>query len=301
MRTDDRPPTTPLGHLARSLRARASTPSGQATPAAILWTDPKAEWRALLSAALARIPELLALGEYRPDHRTGPAIWLRCVVDRVLDIGHRPPRRHPHHLPPRRGTRPAAGRRGLSRRTEAARRTDVPRRPLAPPERPRLERGGVSRLHRRAGLDIAPDHGTNAALLGALDQVALTPVEQLRAAAWTRPTSTSWPAWTSCATSSAGWPTPTARDPGWRAAVGTPFAPNAEARSGSTPRRRRTCRPGPDSVRDQAAGLMSGPGSPKRRTLFREYPSCSRGVAPATSSCSTGNGGRISTKRTKKS
>ena len=79
-------PATPLDHLARSLRARASTPSGQATPAAILWTDPKAEWRALLSAALARIPELLALGEYRPDHRTGPAIWLRCVVDRVLDI-----------------------------------------------------------------------------------------------------------------------------------------------------------------------------------------------------------------------
>ncbi len=91
MRTDDRLPATPLGHLARSLRARASTPTGQATPAAILWTDPKAEWRALLSAALARIPELLALGEYRPDHRTGPAIWLRCVVDRVLDIDVVPP------------------------------------------------------------------------------------------------------------------------------------------------------------------------------------------------------------------
>ena len=81
MRTTD----TPLDHLARSLRARASTPSGQATPAAILWTDPKAEWRALLPAALTHIPELLALGEYRPEHRTGPAIWLRCVVDRALD------------------------------------------------------------------------------------------------------------------------------------------------------------------------------------------------------------------------
>ena len=38
MRTDDPPPPTPLDHLAHSLRARASVPSGQATPAAILWT-----------------------------------------------------------------------------------------------------------------------------------------------------------------------------------------------------------------------------------------------------------------------
>ena len=81
MRTTD----TPLDHLARSLRARASTPTGQATPTAILWTDPKAEWRALLPAALTHIPELLALGDYHPEHRTGPAIWLRCVVDRALD------------------------------------------------------------------------------------------------------------------------------------------------------------------------------------------------------------------------
>ena len=47
MRTNDRPPATPLDHLARSLRARTSTPTGQAKPTAILWTDPKAEWRAL--------------------------------------------------------------------------------------------------------------------------------------------------------------------------------------------------------------------------------------------------------------
>lgn len=126
MRTDNRTPPSPLDHLARSLRARASAPGGQARPAAILWTDRWPEWRALLPAALARIPELFALGDYGPAHRTGPAIWLRCVIDRAISIDALPGR-HPHHLPPRGRTRPAPRRRGLRRRTEAARRADVPR------------------------------------------------------------------------------------------------------------------------------------------------------------------------------
>ena len=180
MRTDDRPPATPLDHVARSLRARASTPTGQATPAAILWTDPKAEWRALLSAALNRIPELLALGDYRPDHRSGPAIWLRCVVDRVLDIDIVPPDSTPIiYLP--------GVERGQLRAGE-----DCPDelKPLVE----LMYRGALwhnpkgrdwtvaAFLGSSAGphLDIASDHDTIAALHGALDQVALTPVRQLR-------------------------------------------------------------------------------------------------------------------------
>ena len=31
------------------------------------------------------IPELLVYGDYDPDARTGPAIWLRCMVDRTLE------------------------------------------------------------------------------------------------------------------------------------------------------------------------------------------------------------------------
>ena len=31
------------------------------------------------------MPQLLALGEYMPEDRTGPAIWLRCVIDRALE------------------------------------------------------------------------------------------------------------------------------------------------------------------------------------------------------------------------
>ena len=30
------------------------------------------------------MPELLSLGEYKPDEKTGPAIWLRCVIERSL-------------------------------------------------------------------------------------------------------------------------------------------------------------------------------------------------------------------------
>ena len=32
------------------------------------------------------MPQLLILGEYEPEDRIGPSIWLRCVVDRVLEL-----------------------------------------------------------------------------------------------------------------------------------------------------------------------------------------------------------------------
>lgn len=34
---------------------------------------------------MASIPELLVYGDYDPDSRTGPAIWLRCMIDRTLE------------------------------------------------------------------------------------------------------------------------------------------------------------------------------------------------------------------------
>ena len=87
--------TIPLQHLATAIRARASTPGSLDSPAAILWTDHRAEWRGLLPAARSHIPELLVFGDYRPDDRTGPAIWLRCVVDGTIDLpgaaANRPP------------------------------------------------------------------------------------------------------------------------------------------------------------------------------------------------------------------
>ena len=173
-------PTTPLDHLARSLRARASVPSGQVAPAAILWTDPKAEWRALLPAARSEIPELLALGDYRADERTGPAIWLRCVVEGAIELPDLArDRALIIYLP--------GVERGQLRAGE-----DCPEelRPLV-----ELMYRGVLWHHPNGrdwsvtaflgssggpGLDIAADQETTTALLGALDQVATTPVEQLR-------------------------------------------------------------------------------------------------------------------------
>ena len=180
MRTDDRPPPTPLDHLARSLRSRASVPSGQDDPAVILWTDPKAEWRALVPVARGKVPELLALGEYQPGHRTGPAIWLRCVVEGALAVDGLSADATPIiYLP--------GVERGQLRAGE-----DCPEelKPLV-----ELMYRGVLWHHPNGrdwsvtaflgssagpGLDIAGDQGTAAALSGALPQVALTPVEQLR-------------------------------------------------------------------------------------------------------------------------
>ena len=75
---------TVLNRLAGSLRERSASPDGQESPVAILWPDPKEEWRGLLPALRDELPELLALGDYDSEARAGPAIWLRCIVDGTL-------------------------------------------------------------------------------------------------------------------------------------------------------------------------------------------------------------------------
>ncbi len=32
-----------------------------------------------------KLPELMVLGDYAPEKRTGPAIWLRCVLARQIE------------------------------------------------------------------------------------------------------------------------------------------------------------------------------------------------------------------------
>ncbi len=68
----------------RSIRARGEALNGQARPAAVLWTDPDAEWKPLAKALRAELPELLTLGDHDPETRSGPVIWLRCVIDGAL-------------------------------------------------------------------------------------------------------------------------------------------------------------------------------------------------------------------------
>ena len=49
-------------------------------PAAVLWTDEKREWEALVPRFRHALPGFLVFGLYDAANRTGPAIWLRCVM-----------------------------------------------------------------------------------------------------------------------------------------------------------------------------------------------------------------------------
>jgi hypothetical protein len=67
-----------------SLEAAMLASEGYAPPVAILWTDAEAQWLPLLPALRAVFPWVYALGKYNPETKTGPAIWLKCIVDRTL-------------------------------------------------------------------------------------------------------------------------------------------------------------------------------------------------------------------------
>lgn len=45
-----------------------------------LWTDNERQWEKAVPLLKQKIPELLSLGQYNSETRTGPAIWLRCVI-----------------------------------------------------------------------------------------------------------------------------------------------------------------------------------------------------------------------------
>ena len=77
---------TVLDRLIESLRAKNRPFDGQERPGAILWTDPSGEWRPLVELMVARGDELLMLDDYRPESRSGPAVWIRCVVDGTLEV-----------------------------------------------------------------------------------------------------------------------------------------------------------------------------------------------------------------------
>lgn len=68
-------------HLLNAVRgASVYNPDVQVAPACILWPDRDRQWEAIVPRLREELPELLVLGEYNADKRTGPAIWLRCVL-----------------------------------------------------------------------------------------------------------------------------------------------------------------------------------------------------------------------------
>lgn len=71
--------------LAREIRASATYNSSvQVAPSAILWTDKLRQWEPALHLIQIALPELIVFGDYMPDRKTGPAIWIKCVVDNAL-------------------------------------------------------------------------------------------------------------------------------------------------------------------------------------------------------------------------
>jgi hypothetical protein len=63
--------------------AQAYAAGDQVAPCAVLWPDPERLWEAVLPKMRALVPELFVLGDYKPEERTGPALWLRCIEARV--------------------------------------------------------------------------------------------------------------------------------------------------------------------------------------------------------------------------
>src|SRR5579883_3325673 len=74
-----------IERLTAFLRAAMLTPDGQVAPVAILWTDADGQWLPLLPALRAVCPWVYTFGKYNLETKTGPAIWLKCIVDRTLN------------------------------------------------------------------------------------------------------------------------------------------------------------------------------------------------------------------------
>lgn len=180
MRTLTDTPATLLNALVSALRACDAAPDGMVRPAAILWTDPERQWLPLKSILLLRLPEMIALGDYDPAGRTGPAIWIRCVVDRTLEDPQIPADRIPIvYLP-------GVARQDL-RAGEDCRSALKPLVELMYRGTLWLQRGGHDwtvtaflTSPTGLGLDLARDQGTREALMRALREVAETPVAQLQ-------------------------------------------------------------------------------------------------------------------------
>jgi hypothetical protein len=171
---------TLLEALTASLTAATRSPEGVADPVALLWTDADSQWRPILAGLQKACAHLYVLGDYDPSHRTGPAIWLKCIVDRTI----------PDIVPPV-GTVPILYLPGVSRQElRAGGESPLPVHPLIELQ----YRGAV--WHQKngrdwtveafltsdsaLGLDMALDARTREALMRALPALATEPLAPLR-------------------------------------------------------------------------------------------------------------------------
>ncbi|MFA0082799.1 BREX-1 system phosphatase PglZ type B [Vibrio breoganii] len=75
-----------VNYLIEQLRNSAAfNKSVQVAPAAILWTDIDCQWQSAMPYIKQQLPELVELGEYKPEERIGPAVWVKCVIAGMID------------------------------------------------------------------------------------------------------------------------------------------------------------------------------------------------------------------------
>jgi hypothetical protein len=174
-------PETLLEALRLSLQKSSRYGPGEVPPAVVLWTDADGQWKSVLPKLRCLMPEILVFGEYQPQELQGPAIWLRCVIEGALSEVRLPPQSVPIiYLP------------DISRQTlRTVEECPDSLKPLV-----ELQYRGTVWCQRNgrdwtveaflvseeAGLelDLAKDNQTRRAMLGALVQLAVTPLSRLR-------------------------------------------------------------------------------------------------------------------------
>ena len=81
-----------IAHLLKAISSAAVyNPDVQVAPACILWSDRDRNWEAIIPRMQIELTELLVFGEYDIENRTGPAIWLRCVLAGKISIENETP------------------------------------------------------------------------------------------------------------------------------------------------------------------------------------------------------------------
>ena len=71
--------------ITRALRESAQHNSDvQVAPHCILWPDRDRQWESVIQRLQEDIPELFVLGAWDQNKRSGPAIWLRCIIAKAI-------------------------------------------------------------------------------------------------------------------------------------------------------------------------------------------------------------------------
>lgn len=161
--------------------AQAYAVGDQTAPCAVLWPDSERLWEFAIAELQRTLPELFVLGNYAPEKRTGPALWLRCIEARVVEGAPLPGTMPVYYLP------------GIS--TEKLRAAEECPQAIAPLVE--LQYRGVMWLHPNGrewtpyaflaskngglGLDVAKDQATLDALAGALPTLIAEPLSRMQA------------------------------------------------------------------------------------------------------------------------